>query len=310
MKILCVIEHRQEKIKKISLELLGEASRLGESEAVILGSGLDPLVETLKDYPISKLYVADHPSLESYNVERYTSVLYDVVEKSNVDVVFFGDDAFGIDLASKLATRLKAGLASDCTELELSDDLIITRPIFAGKILTKCKIKTPLKVLTLRPKAFKEAQKSSFKTSVENLEVKEIDAKSEMVETLFEVGERMGLTEADIVVSGGRGFKTAENFEMCYELAALLGAAVGSSRAASDAGFIDAAYEVGQTGKVVAPTLYIAIGISGAIQHQVGMNRSKCIVAINKDPDAPIFGITDYGLVDDLFKVLPLLTEE
>jgi electron transfer flavoprotein alpha subunit len=227
-------------------------------------------------------------------------------------LVLLGATTTGKDLAPRLAARLAVGLASDCTGFAVENgQLRITRPIYAGKAIATVEETQKPYMVTARPNVFAAPEPdTSLKATTETIPGDTGEIRAKVVEMIKEAGERVELTEADIVVSGGRGLKAPENFAMIEELAKVLGAAVGASRAAVDAGWKDHSYQVGQTGKVVTPTLYIACGISGAIQHLAGMKTSKYIVAVNKDPDAPIFKVADYGIVADVFRVVPVLTEE
>lgn len=303
--MILVVSEFGDKLKKITLEAIGLARSLAQDVCVLaIGNELSPLAEELSSY--AKVFVTD--GVSHYSNELISEHICEVARKTDARLIFLGDTFFGKDIAPLVATQLDWAFMADCTAIEEKDGLLVTRPIYAGKVITKARVKGNA-VCTLRAKVFPEAKKSgSF--GEETLGLPQITPKIKVLETKKEEQKRPDLTEADIVVSGGRGFKSRENFQICYELADLFGAAVGSSRAASDSGFIDAEYEVGQTGKIIAPKLYFAIGISGAIQHQVGMKSSGTIVSINKDPDAPIFTISDYGIVDDLFKVVPVLIEE
>jgi electron transfer flavoprotein alpha subunit len=315
--VLVVAEIRDDVLKKISFEMLGEGARIanevgGSVLAVALGHGIGDLAGSLAHYGAQKIYLADDPALEHYTAEAYTSVLARLIDDVQPILVLLGATTTGKDLAPRLAARLAVGLASDSTGLAVENgQLLITRPIYAGKaIATVEETKRPY-MATVRPNIFAApSADQSLEAPVEPIPVDVGQVRAKVLDMIKEAGERVELTEADIVVSGGRGLKAPENFAMIEELAGVLGAAVGASRAAVDAGWKDHSYQVGQTGKVVTPTLYIACGISGAIQHLAGMKTSKYIVAINKDPDAPIFKVADYGIVGDVFKVVPVLTEE
>lgn len=311
---LVVAEQSEGTLRKVSLEMLGEARRLasdGKVEAVLLGSGVEKLVEQLAWHGADKVYLADDPVLQLYTAEAYTAVLADLVKKVQPDVVFIGATTNGRDLAPRLATRLGIGLASDCTGFSVDSDgrLLITRPIYAGRAIETIKLKSRPQMATLRPNVFPPLEPdTSRKAEVEKIPVNTGEVRAKVVGFLKKEGEEIELTEADIIVSGGRGLGGPEGFNILKELAKILGAAVGASRAAVDAGWIDHSHQVGQTGKTVNPKLYIACGISGAAQHLAGMRTSKVIVAINKDPEAPIFKVADYGIVGDLYQIVPLLT--
>jgi len=315
--VLVVAEMREGTLKKMCFELIGEGKRIadeldGAVDAVVLGHEVSDKMEPLAHYGAKKIYVADDPALANYTAEGYTNVLARLIKETEPILVLIGASTQGKDLAPRLAARLALGLASDCTGFEVRDgELLITRPIYAGKAIATVKEETTPYMATVRPNVFTPLElDTSLAAQVEEIPADAGEVRAKVKDMIKEAGERIELTEADIVVSGGRGLKGPENFALIEELAQILGAAVGASRAAVDAGWKHHSYQVGQTGKVVTPTLYIACGISGAIQHLAGMKTSKYIVAINKDPDAPIFRVADYGIVGDLFKVVPVLTEE
>jgi electron transfer flavoprotein alpha subunit len=315
--VLAVAEVREGELKKVTLEMIGKGAEIaqklgGAVNVALMGAGVSPLADTVGRYGVQKVYLADDPALENYAPQAYTKLLTDLIKEADPAVILLAASTRGKDLAPRVAARLGVGLASDCTGIEVRDGrLLITRPIYAGKVIAKVVEETRPQMATVRPNIFPAAQIDTSSTAeVVNISVDIGDVRAKVIEMLKEAGERVELTEADIVVSGGRGMKGPENFALLEELADVLGAAVGASRAAVDAGWRDHSHQVGQTGKVVTPTLYIACGISGAIQHLAGMKTSKYIVAINKDPEAPIFKVADYGIVGDLFKVVPVLAEE
>ncbi|MFQ5945894.1 MAG: electron transfer flavoprotein subunit alpha/FixB family protein [Anaerolineae bacterium] len=315
--VFVVAEARDATLKRVSLEVLGEATRIAEqlggtAEAVLIGKGVAPLVGSLVAHGAAKVYLLDDDSLEAYSPETYGRALASVIQGGEPAVVLFPATAWGKDLGPRVATRLGAGLASDCTGLEVVDGrLLITRPTFAGKIIAQARISTPLQMATLRPNIFPiPAPDSSREGDVETVPVETAVARAFTAETVTAEAGRLDVAEADIIVSGGRGMKGPENYALLEELAEALGGAVGASRAAVDAGWRPHGDQVGQTGKTVNPSLYIACGISGAIQHLAGMKTSKVVVAINQDRDAPIFKVADYGIVGDLFEVIPLVIEE
>jgi electron transfer flavoprotein alpha subunit len=313
MKVLVIAEKMEDGIKKPSLEALGLATRLGNPvEAVLLGAGLGDLATLLAHYGASKVYVADDASLEPYTAEAYTAVLADLVEKIEPGLILLGATAMGRDLAPRLAARLGIALASDCTDLQLEDGNIqIIRPMYAGKLIATVRQESMPHFATLRPNVLPMPEPDTSRTAaIEPLVVPATDIRAQVKEIVETAAGQVELTEATIIVSGGRGVKGPEGFEPVRELAQVLGAALGASRAAVDAGWIPYAHQVGQTGKTVTPNLYIACGISGAIQHLAGMKTAQVIVAVNKDPDAPIFKVADYGIVGDLFDVVPALTTE
>jgi electron transfer flavoprotein alpha subunit len=315
--VLVVAEIRDGTPKKITFEMLGEGARIagllgGRVEAAALGHNIGEAASTIGHYGATKIYVADNEELEHYTAEGFTNVLSALIEEIQPALVLLGATTTGKDLAPRLSARLAVGLASDCTGFTVDNgDLLITRPIYAGKAIATAKETVKPQMATVRPNIFPAPEPdTSLEVPMEGIPSDAGEIRARVVDMIMEAGDRIELTEADIIVSGGRGLKAPENFAMIEELAQTLGAAVGASRAAVDAGWKDHSYQVGQTGKVVTPSLYIACGISGAIQHLAGMKTSKYIMAINKDPDAPIFKVADYGIVGDVFTVVPVLTEE
>ncbi len=316
--ILTFIEIREKKIKKSSLEILSEARRTAdglktEAAAVLAGTGMEGLAAELASYGASKVYLLENVSLERYSSQDYAAGLADLVKKLSPAAVFFSATAMGKDLAPRLAARLGVGLASDCTILSLKDgQLEFTRPIFAGKALLTFRLTSSPQVVSLRPNIFPLTPTAAAGEVIrETVQIPAARARGEVAEVLQEAGGEIDVSEADIVISGGRGMKGPENFELLREISALIPrSAVGASRSAVDSGWIGHQHQVGQTGKTISPNLYLAFGISGAIQHIAGMSSSKVIVAVNKDPDAPIFKVADFGVVGDLFQVIPLLKEE
>ena len=312
--ILAYMEIREGKIKKSSLEALAEAKRraddLGEElGAVFLGKDLEALCEEAGQYGASKVYLLESPLLENYSSSLYTSVLAGLVDELKPKALFFSATAMGKDLSPRLAAKLDVGVATDCTRTAVNDSALeAVRPIFAGKAFASFQFSSEPWIVSLRPNVFPLIEPLSEKGEVIKMEpaVSQEQAKDRVVEMKREEGAELDVTEADIVISGGRGMKGPENFGLLKELVALFpNAALGSSRSAVDAGWVDHQHQVGQTGKTVSPSLYIAVGISGAIQHLAGMSSSKFIVAINKDPEAPIFKVADFGVVGDLFEVIP-----
>ena len=311
---LVLVEVRDEQIRNVSFEALSAAQKIDSAEitAVVLGSSEPQFVSSLAEYGADKVYMIPDEKLKQYTPDGYLQALFQLVDEVKPDVILMGHTAIGKDVSPRLATKLGIGLISDVTAIELEEnEIIFTRPIYAGKAFQKKKIVSGTIFATIRPNNIPLAEADSsrnaesiiFNPTITDIRtvVKDIVQKS--------VGG-VDLTEAKVIVSGGRGVKSEEGFKLLDELAKGLGGAVGASRGACDAGYCDYSMQVGQTGKVVTPDLYIACGISGAIQHLAGMSNSKVIVAINKDPEAPIFSIADYGIVGDLFEVVPLLTEE
>ena len=314
--IWIVVDQREGAIKKVSYELLSEgrkiADQLGEElAAVLLGSGVADQAASLGEYGADKVYVVDNSVLANYTTDGYTNVLAALAGKYEPAAILLGCTTNGRDLAAQVAQRLNTGLMSDCIDLELADgQLVLTRPVYAGKALVKacCPDARPA-MATIRPNIFSiEPVAKTAEVITEDVDPGNI--RQVVKEVIKQASTRPELTEANVIVSGGRGMKAPENFKTLEELADVLGAAVGASRAAVDAGWVGHSFQVGQTGKTVTPTLYIACGISGAIQHLAGMSSSKCIVAVNKDPEANIFKVADYGIVGDLFEAVPVLKEE
>lgn len=318
--ILIFIEHHQGAIRKVSLELLAQARILGEASgdpvlAAVLGKDAGDIAALAGQYGADKVFLADDERLADYTTGAYTSVLAALVRKEEPKAVLLGNTATGKDLAPRLAQRLGVGMASDCTgmEADAADFLRFTRPIYGGKAFTQLTLTASPVLATIRPNTFPSGNPDAgraFEVVSVDAAIDPKDLRAIVKEVALAASERPELIEAEIIISGGRGMKGPEHFVLLEECADSIGAAVGASRAAVDAGWREQKFQVGQTGKTVSPTLYIACGISGAIQHLAGMGSSKVIVAINKDPEANIFNVADYGIVGDLFEVLPLLTEE
>lgn len=313
-KILAVLEQREGTLKKSAFEVTSLTARIAseigcEAEAVVVGSEINNLNETAK-YGIGKLTHLKNGELQNYSSSAYTEALSNYANETGADVLILSNTALGKDLAPRIAVKLDSGCLMDCIKLDTSNGLVATRPIYAGKALMDVKLTTDKKIISIRPNVFKaEFSDSSVEPQVTEKEINSPNLSSKVTE--FKKAEgKLDVAEADIIVSGGRGIKGPENFHLIEELADALGAAVGASRAVVDAGWRPHREQVGQTGKTVSPTLYVACGISGAIQHLAGMSSSKYIVAINKDKDAPIFNVADYGIAGDIFEVLPVLTEE
>jgi electron transfer flavoprotein alpha subunit len=315
-------EQKKGVIQTISFELLGEGKKLAKKLgvklcAVILGFGIEPKIEELSARGADKIYIVDHPELKNYLDDPYTNVLTSLSEEYKPEVILCGATVIGRSLVSRVAVKIDAGLTADCTGLDIDDKdklLLQTRPAFGGNIMAT--IITPNhrpQMATVRHKVMKEAEiHKAHKAEVIRKTYPDAMLKSRttLIDIVEEIEETVNLAEADIIVSGGRGLAAPENFALVKELAKTIGAAVGASRATVDAGWIPYSHQVGQTGKTVCPKLYIACGISGQIQHLIGMQSSKVIVAINKDPDAPIFKVATYGIVGDLFEIIPALTKE
>jgi electron transfer flavoprotein alpha subunit len=311
--IMIVAEQRDGALRKISFEIASTARKLAdqsgdEVSAILLGSGIEGLAAELAKYGVDKVFVGDNPALEPYVTEAHAQVAAKIIKDNDPAVVLFGASVQGKDLSARVAAKLAAGLATDCTDVKIDGGkLVCTRPMYAGKCFGEVVFNVAPAMASLRPNVF-PAVENAKAGAVTKVDVA-IDApKSKVLEVQKDTSGKVDLTEANIIVSGGRGMKGPENYAILEELADLLGGTVGASRAAVDAGWRPQKDQVGQTGKVVSPNLYIACGISGAIQHLAGMSSSKYIVAINKDAEAPIFAKADYGVVDDLFKVVPELT--
>lgn len=314
--VLVIAEQRDGILKKVAFEMLGIGAELaaalgGSVEAALLGAGLDGLPDTLARHGATKVYVADDGSLATYSSEGYTNTLAAFIGKIEPAIILIGATAQGRDLAARLAARLGVGLASDCIALEIDGGrLVATRPIFAGKALARVKLNGAPQMATLRPNVLAAPEPQAATATVEPVAATTGDVRARVVDMIAAGEGEIDVAEADVIVSGGRGVGGPEGFAPVRSLAKTLGAAVGASRAAVDAGWIEHAHQVGQTGKTVTPNLYIACGISGAIQHLAGMKTAKVIVAVNKDPEAPIFKVANYGIVGDLFEVVPLLEKE
>ncbi len=313
-KILVFAEHRDGEIKKSTFEVISLAGQLGGSAGVefitiLIGKDTPGIEDELAGYGATDIIKYNNDNLALYNAENFAQILADAAQEQSADVILLPATAMGKDLAPRVAARLNAGVATDCIAVSWQDgDLKIIRPMYAGKVRTTIKLHSDIKVITVRPNVY-PAQEAPATANVteKNAETKDFRA---MVEEIIKgAEEKLDVTEADIVVSGGRGLKGPENFHLIADLAKKLGAAQGASRAVVDAGWRPYEEQVGQTGKTVSPSLYIAVAISGAIQHLAGMSSSKYIVAINKDPEAPIFKIADYGIVGDAFEVVPKLIE-
>ena len=312
--ILIIAEHANGKLKKYSLELAGKASELagksgGTVAALLFGEEAKALAGELGHYGVKRVVVAGHAGLKNYSGEAYSKILCDVVAQEKPAVVLATASSLGKDAMARAAMRLKTGLASDCVDIGAEGGKIkVRRPIYAGKALIDVAIEGTPQMATLRPNTFPVPAPASNSPEIVAFAGDPGAVRARVVGTTEAESGMQDLTEADRIVSGGRAMGNAENFKVIKELAAALSATVGASRAAVDAGFISHDHQVGQTGKTVNPTRYVAGGISGAIQHLAGMRTSKVIVAINKDPEAPIFSKADYGIVGDLFKVVPAVT--
>ena len=310
--ILVILEQREGKLKKSSFETASVAAKLAKDlnlyvQAVPIGSEISNLDEVAK-YGVCNITHFKNDSLANYSSSAYTAIVTEFAKEISADYLIVANTSFGKDLAPRVSVKLNAGCLIDCVKLEVSSgEVIATRPIYAGKALMDAKLKSAVKFFTIRPNVFKPVEES-VTAEITTKDVDVPDTSTKVID--FKKAEgKLDVAEADIIVSGGRGLKTPEDFKLIEDLADALGAAVGASRAVVDAGWRPHGEQVGQTGKTVSPSLYIACGISGAIQHLAGMSSAKYIVAINKDKDAPIFGIADYGIVGDVFEIIPKLTE-
>lgn len=310
-------EIRGGKLRQVTFETI-QAARLAKDGgdrivAALLGHGLSAFAQELSGYGVDQVVSVDHAELAHYNPETYFSALAGILDTANPHAVLFGHTAIGRDLAPKIAAHLQAGQISDVIALEKAGDgLSFTRPLYAGKAFEKKRFTQGPMVITIRPNNVPaaEAVSGSQAEMAATPFSPAADLRSVVKDVVHKASGKVDLTEAKIVISGGRGVKSADGFRTLEPLAEALNAAVGASRGACDAGYCDYALQIGQTGKVVTPEVYIACGISGAIQHLAGMSQSRVIIAINKDPEAPIFKIADYGIVGDLFEIVPLLTQE
>jgi len=316
MHVLAFAEQREGSIKKSSFETVqaarGVADKLGARfSALVVGNDIRREAAALGAYGAERVLVVEHERLAAHSSTAVAQIIAEVARREQTTHLFLPASQMGKDLAPRVAVKLEAGLAGDCTALHVEEgEIVASRPIYAGKALLTVRVTTPVKLYTLRPNVF-TAKAGEGTATVESLEIPlEENVFSAVVRELKVASGRPDVTEADIIVSGGRGLKGPEHFHLIEELADVLGGAVGASRAVVDAGWRPHDEQVGQTGKTVAPTLYIACGISGAVQHLAGMSSSKYIVAVNKDKDAPIFSVADYGIVGDVFEVLPALTGE
>ncbi len=314
-KILVYLEIQKDSLKRVSFELISAAKGIAAaSGAEVCGISINADASALKaagEYGLNEVINVKHPVLEKYSSMTTAKAIAQVAAKENADVVFFPANSAGLEIAPRVAVKLGAGYIADCVGLEFGAENIIARkPVYAGKAQIQTKIETANKVFTLRPNVFTAVKDGSASTNVKEFapDLGASDAKCVVVSVNKNEG-KLDVAEANIIVSGGRGIKGSENYNLIESLAGVLGGAVGASRAVVDSGWRPHSEQVGQTGKTVSPNLYVACGISGAVQHLAGMSTSKVIVAVNKDKEAPIFKVCDYGIIGDLFEVLPKLTE-
>ena len=300
-KILVFLEPNKNELKRTSYEVLTAARNIGLPVMGILVNGTEE----------QALLMAENSNLTNYSSMAYATMISNAAKENNCDVLLFAGNSTGIELAPRVAAKLNAGYIADCVALSVeNDNLVAKKPVYAGKAQITTQVETDVKVFSLRPNVFTaQPETSTLNINKYAAEYNDNDLKVKVVDVAKNEG-KLDVLEADIIVSGGRGVKGPENFKLIEDLADVLGAAVGASRAVVDAGWRPQSEQVGQTGKTVSPSLYIAAGISGAVQHLAGMSTSKIIVAINKDKDAPIFNVCDYGVVGDLFDIVPKLTEK
>lgn len=314
-------ENRDGAIAEVVVELIGEGRKLadkrGQKLAVLLiGAGTKKIVDSLFDYPVDKVYVYDNPLLKHYDTDSFTKVIEEAIKTHQPESILYGATSEGRSIAPRVAARVQTGLTADCTGLDINaaGDLAQTRPAFGGNIMATILCRTRPQMSTVRPHVMQKAAKLATPKKGDVIDLKTVLKADEITTTVIdfirETKENVNLTEADVIVSVGRGIQGQEHIEIFKQLADALGGVLGASRAVVDAGWIDHFHQVGQTGKTVHPKIYIACGISGAIQHVAGMSSSDVVIAINKDPDATIFSIADFGIVGDVFKVVPALLRE
>lgn len=314
-KVLVLGEARDGALRNVSFEAVAAAKTVaegGEVIGVLLGESVNALGNVLIQYGADRVVIVEDEKLKQYTSDGYAQALLAVIEKEKPEGLVFGHTALGKDLSPRIAAKLSSGLISDATAVEVAGgNVVFTRPIYSGKAFERKIVTDGLIFATVRPNNITPLEKDASRTGeVASLSVEIKDLRTIIKDVVRKATEGVDLSEAKVVVSGGRGVKSVEGFKPLKELADVLGGAIGASRGACDADYCDYSLQIGQTGKVVTPDLYIACGISGAIQHLAGMSNSKVIVAINKDPEANIFKVADYGIVGDLFEVVPMLTEE
>ncbi|MHA6259399.1 electron transfer flavoprotein subunit alpha/FixB family protein [Sporosarcina sp. CAU 1771] len=314
-KVLVLGEAREGVLRNVSFEAIAAAKKIsggGEVVAVLLGDAVQSLGEEMIQYGADRVIAVEHPHLKQYTSDGYSQGFMAVYEQEKPEAIVFGHTALGKDLSPKIASKLSSGLISDVTDIEGDgDNALFIRPIYSGKAFEKVKVKDGLLFITIRPNNIAPLEQDAGKSGdVSTLSVDITNLRTIISEVVRKTTEGVDMSEAKVVVAGGRGVKSAEGFAPLQELANLLGGAIGASRGACDADYCDYSLQIGQTGKVITPDLYIGVGISGAIQHMAGMSNSKIIVAINKDPEANIFKVADYGIVGDLFEVIPMMIEE
>ncbi|MFC0557867.1 electron transfer flavoprotein subunit alpha/FixB family protein [Halalkalibacter alkalisediminis] len=314
-KVLVIGEVRDGELRNVSYEAVAAGKTIsdgGEVVGVLLGENVSDLADSLIQYGADRVVTVNHADLKSYTTDAYQQALLQVFDVENPEGVILGHTAMGKDVSPRLAMKLNAGLISDAIAIDVDGgEPVFTRPIYSGKAFEKKKVNEGVVFATIRPNNIPALEQDTARTGdVSSVTVDIKDLRTTIRDVVRKATGGVDLSEANVIVAGGRGVKSEEGFKPLQELADLLGGAVGASRGACDAEYCDYGLQIGQTGKVVTPDLYFAIGISGAIQHLAGMSNSKVIVAINKDPEAPIFEVADYGIVGDLFEIVPILTEE
>lgn len=314
-------EQRQGVITPVVKELLGEGRKLADEIgtqlcAILLGKDVAGLADELIRYGADKVYLAEHPLLENFTTDAHTKVISDAIEEYKPEILLYGATHIGRDLAPRVAARVNTGLTADCTKLEIDPEdkkIMQTRPAFGGNLMATivCPNHRP-QMSTVRPGVMQKLELDDSRTGEiihVNVRLEDSDVRTKVLDIVKSVKEVVSLTDTEVIVAGGRGLGSAEGFDVIKKLADAMGGVVGASRAAVDAGWIDHSHQVGQTGTTVKPKIYVACGISGAIQHLAGMQSSDTIIAINKNPRAPIFEVADYGLTGDLFEIVPMITE-
>jgi electron transfer flavoprotein alpha subunit len=314
-KVLVLGEVREGSLRNVSFEAIAAATTIaegGEVLALLVGDKVSGLADKLIHHGANRVLTVEDDKLKNYTPDGYSQAVMVAIENEKPEGIVFGHTALGKDLSPKIASKLNSGLISDATDVEVAGgNVVFTRPIYSGKAFEKKIVTDGIIFATIRPNNITPLQEDSSRSGeVSSLSVDIKDLRTIVKEIVRKTTEGVDLSEAKVVIAGGRGVKSSEGFNPLKELADVLGGAVGASRGACDADYCDYSLQIGQTGKVVTPDLYIACGISGAIQHLAGMSNSKIIVAINKDPEANIFKVADYGIVGDLFEIVPLLTEE
>lgn len=312
MSVYLIADHKDGQVKRITFEILGELIKQGADPTVVaVGNGIDGLAQALGDQGASKVVLLESGDLAQYSTEGYANALHAYLSAKGPKIIVAGATSQGKDYLPRLAAKFQVDVAADCTEFKLAGDKVtVTRPVYAGKCTKNVDFQGTPAVFSVRPNVIAMGTPAKKTALVEKAAANVGQIRAKITNVAQSGAKKVDLTEADIIISGGRSLKSGDNFKILNDAAAPIGAAVGASRAAVDAGYAPHDMQVGQTGKTVSPKLYIACGISGAIQHLAGMRTSKVIVAINKDPEAPIFTKADYGIVGDLFEVVPLLGEE